>query len=152
MKQHEGGGKAAKYEFGKVIFNDQLSFQNNSSRIGGCRAKQTQKILTQKVQGEKENQEETCTEKLVLAEEKSLHNLRETWHRLLHPFSLLSKELCQKPGTANTIPQGCSPCSSYFGTSFCCPAQPVKPVVCQAQQQLFKDNIPSPDIHGSSTF
>lgn len=43
MKQHEGGGKAAKYEFGKVIFNDQLSFQNNSSRIGGFRAKQTHK-------------------------------------------------------------------------------------------------------------
>lgn len=30
--------------------------------------------------GGKENQDETCTQTLVLAEEKSLHNLKKTWH------------------------------------------------------------------------
>lgn len=38
-----GNGKTAKYEFGRVILNDQLSFQNNSYRTGGFRAKQTHK-------------------------------------------------------------------------------------------------------------
>lgn len=38
-----GNGKTAMYEFGKAIFNAQLSFQNNSYRTGGFRAKQTHK-------------------------------------------------------------------------------------------------------------
>lgn len=116
-----GNGKIAMYEFGKAIFNDQLSFQNNSYRTGGFRAKQTRKkSWLRSYRGKKRIRRKPDSS--VLAEEQSVHNTRKTWHRLLDLFSVLSKEQCWKSGRANTIPRTALP--AVITLAALCAAQP----------------------------
>lgn len=97
---------------------------------GGFTAKQThKKSWLRRYRGKKRIR----TEKLVLAEEKSWHNLRQTWHRLLAAVSLLPKEQCWEAGAANSLPQHCSPCRNFFGSSFCCSEQNLQNLGCARQ-------------------